>query len=476
MTTINTIESEKKTTDKATGSVAPTSALLSSLNGILSYFDCLAVGLSAILASEIAGHFIPEITAQAGVYKYLFPATISVFLFYYITQKQNNFYNIDEKLRFLDFTKIAAWLMATFMIILSFGMLLQVAHTYSSIWFAVWFSISFSVIVLFHASTQLTVSYFAEKGTFNKRIAIIAPTKENAHNLRDELLKSDFGIGGITIFNDRQTDQLIASGQNNEIDQIIIAYTRDEEHLLIEIADKLQVLPLELHVCLCDQKSQISAQSYQKLGDLELQLINAKPIDGWKYTQKAVLDYSVAIVSLIVFAPVMLLIAIAIKLDSSGPVFFRQKRHGYNHNQIDVFKFRTMTVMENGSEIRQAQKNDSRVTFVGKFLRKTSLDELPQLFNVLRGEMSVVGPRPHALAHNHQYSSLISKYANRHKVKPGITGWAQVNGYRGPTEDIEDMKKRAEFDLQYIDNWSIWLDFKILLVTPVYGFIGKNAF
>ncbi len=476
MTTINTIESEITAHNKSTGSVNSVSSLSALLNGILSCFDCLIVGVSAILASEIAGRYLPEVANQTGPYQYLFPASAGAVLFYYITQKQNNFYNFDEKLRFFDFARMTAWLMATFMIILSAGLLLQVAHIYSSIWLAVWFTTSLTVIVTFHASVQLTVSYFVEKGAFNKRIAIIASSESNAKNLQTELLKNEFGISNIMIFNDRQTDQLIAMGQNNQIDQIIIAYTRDEEHKLLQIADKLQVLPLDLHICLCDQKSQILAQRYQKLGDLELLLINGKPIDGLKYTQKIILDYSVAVISLIIFAPVMLLIAIAIKLDSKGPVFFRQKRHGYNHNQIDVFKFRTMTVMENGSEIKQAQKNDRRVTFVGKFLRKTSLDELPQLFNVLRGEMSVVGPRPHALAHNHQYSSLISKYANRHKVKPGITGWAQVNGFRGPTEDIEDMRKRAEFDLQYIDNWSIWLDLKILLVTPVYGFIGKNAF
>ncbi len=476
MTTVEIIENKLKSRTEAVRFGTAGNSMLSSLNGMMSYFDCLAVGLSAILAAQIINYLAPEVPHNISEYKYLFPATMGTFLFYGITQKKRNFYNIGQKLYFLDFSKIAAWLIATFLTILTAGLLLQVTADYSSVWFGLWFSLAFSIVVIFHASIQVTIAYFAEKGFFNKKIAIIASTPQNAENLRTELLKSEFGIGSITIYTDQQAEQLIKVGQNNEIDQIIIAYSKDEELELIQIADKLQVLPLELHVCLCDQSTHISAMKYQKLGDLELQLIHDKPIDGWKYTHKLILDYSVAIISLIAFAPVMVLIAIAIKLDSRGPVFFRQKRHGYNHNQIDVFKFRTMTVMENGDEVRQAQKNDSRVTFVGKFLRKTSLDELPQLFNVLKGEMSVVGPRPHALAHNHQYSSLISKYANRHKVKPGITGWAQVNGFRGPTENIEDMRKRAEFDLQYIDNWSIWLDLKILLVTPVYGFIGKNAF
>jgi putative colanic acid biosynthesis UDP-glucose lipid carrier transferase len=171
----------------------------------------------------------------------------------------------------------------------------------------------------------------------------------------------------------------------------------------------------------------------------------------------------------------MLGIALAIKLDSRGPVLFRQRRHGYNHRVIDVYKFRTMTVAEDGDRVEQARKNDPRVTRFGKFLRKSSLDELPQLFNVLKGEMSLVGPRPHALAHNQHYRERLDRYANRHCVKPGMTGWAQIKGFRGPTEDAEKMRKRVQMDLYYIENWSLWLDFKILALTPFVGFINRNA-
>jgi putative colanic acid biosynthesis UDP-glucose lipid carrier transferase len=191
---------------------------------------------------------------------------------------------------------------------------------------------------------------------------------------------------------------------------------------------------------------------------------------------KLALDYVVGSISLLLFAPLMLAVAVAIKLESPGPVFFRQRRHGYNHRLIDVYKFRSMTVAENGDRVVQAQKNDARVTRVGKFLRRTSLDELPQLFNVLKGEMSLVGPRPHAVAHNQHYRERLERYANRHCVKPGMTGWAQVNGFRGPTEDPEKMRKRVEMDLYYIENWSLWLDIKILAVTPLVGFVHRNAY
>jgi putative colanic acid biosynthesis UDP-glucose lipid carrier transferase len=203
--------------------------------------------------------------------------------------------------------------------------------------------------------------------------------------------------------------------------------------------------------------------------------VQPKPIRDWGYLAKLVFDYTIATVSVVLFAPLMLIIALAIKLDSRGPVIFRQRRHGFNHRVIDIFKFRTMTVVENDDRVEQARKNDPRVTRIGRLLRKTSLDELPQLFNVLRGEMSLVGPRPHALAHNHHYCDKLDRYASRHCVKPGMTGWAQINGLRGPTDDPEMMRLRVLLDLYYIENWSLWLDVKIIAATPFVGFVHRNA-
>ncbi|OBY59103.1 undecaprenyl-phosphate glucose phosphotransferase [Pseudomonas sp. AU12215] len=172
----------------------------------------------------------------------------------------------------------------------------------------------------------------------------------------------------------------------------------------------------------------------------------------------------------------MLLIAAAIKFTSPGPVFFRQKRYGIDGRSIDVWKFRSMRVMENGATVTQATRNDSRITPLGAFLRRTSLDELPQFINVFMGDMSIVGPRPHAIAHNEEYRSQISSYMLRHKVKPGITGWAQVNGWRGETDTLEKMRMRVEFDLAYINNWSLWWDLKIVFLTLFKGFVHKNAY
>jgi putative colanic acid biosynthesis UDP-glucose lipid carrier transferase len=172
----------------------------------------------------------------------------------------------------------------------------------------------------------------------------------------------------------------------------------------------------------------------------------------------------------------MLLIAIAVKLDSPGPVFFRQRRYGLDGRQITVYKFRTMTVLEDGGEVRQATKDDERITRVGRILRRTSLDELPQFINVMQGRMSVVGPRPHAVAHNEIYRKLIDGYMVRHKVKPGVTGWAQVNGFRGETDTVEKMQQRIEYDLAYLRNWSLRLDLMIILKTILVLFGDRKAY
>ena len=200
------------------------------------------------------------------------------------------------------------------------------------------------------------------------------------------------------------------------------------------------------------------------------------PMDGAWSLVKRVEDILLSSMILAMIALPLLLIAIAIKLTSAGPVLFRQRRYGLDGRPIMVWKFRSMSVQENGDVVNQATRNDARVTPLGAFLRRTSLDELPQFFNVLRGDMSIVGPRPHAVAHNEQYRKQVCGYMLRHKVRPGITGWAQINGWRGETDTLDKMQKRVEYDLEYIEHWSLWLDLKIILLTLFKGFLNKNAF
>ncbi len=236
------------------------------------------------------------------------------------------------------------------------------------------------------------------------------------------------------------------------------------------------MLPIDVQLCPDAMTVPSEIARTRGTGGLVLLDLQRPPFDARGILLKAAMDYVLGSIALVVFSPLMLAIAAAIKLDSRGPVFFVQSRHGYNHRVIRVVKFRTMTVAEDGPVVTQAVRGDKRVTRVGRFLRRTSLDELPQLFNVLRGELSLVGPRPHAVAHNESYARLLNRYANRHKVKPGITGWAQVNGCRGETKTPEDMRQRVELDLHYIKNWSPWLDIEILFRTTLVPFFSSVAY
>ncbi len=217
----------------------------------------------------------------------------------------------------------------------------------------------------------------------------------------------------------------------------------------------------------------LSSSAHQRVLAIEIQ---RAPLSGAQRLVKRAMDIVVACVALIFFLPIMALTAIAIKLDSPGPVIFRQNRKGFNGRQFVIFKFRTMAVQENGPAIIQATREDSRVTTIGRLLRSSSIDELPQLLNVLKGDMSLIGPRPHALAHDNYFESILSDYAFRHHVKPGITGWAQCNGARGATPSIEHISERVKLDLWYINNWSLWLDIQILIKTCFEVLRTRNAY
>jgi len=215
---------------------------------------------------------------------------------------------------------------------------------------------------------------------------------------------------------------------------------------------------------------------FDYIGNLPVVAMNESPFVGVDGVVKNVSDFMLAVLIIILLSPLMACIALAVKITSPGPVIFKQRRYGLNGEEITVYKFRSMTVTEDGAKIEQAKQNDQRFTKIGGFLRRTSLDELPQFFNVLQGRMSIVGPRPHAVAHNELYRKLIKGYMLRHKAKPGITGWAQVNGWRGETEVLEKMKARIEHDLYYLKHWSIWLDLWIIFKTAWIVLRKDNAY
>lgn len=262
-------------------------------------------------------------------------------------------------------------------------------------------------------------------------------------------------------------EKAVNLARQSQAEEFVIAVGWSQNHLLGEIGDALRNSPLPARL-LPDRvvRSAIGSRrtdsSISSAITVEMQ---RAPMTVAERAAKRFVDVTLASVAILILSPVFAATALAVKLDSAGPIIFRQRRNGFDQHQFSIYKFRTMRVLEDGQEITQARRQDPRVTRVGRLLRRASIDELPQLFNVLKGNMSLVGPRPHALAHDDQYKSLIETYCFRHHVKPGITGWAQINGLRGETAHLERMQRRVEFDIWYINNWSLWLDVFILLKT-----------
>lgn len=264
----------------------------------------------------------------------------------------------------------------------------------------------------------------------------------------------------------------------NRVDDVIIALPWSAENQLTEIVEQIRELPINIYLGSDLVGFSLTFRpSPSHYNDLPLVEIVDKPMSDWSVVFKFIEDMLLASLALLIFLPLMVLIAIAIKLDSRGPVLFRQKRLGFNNKEFFVYKFRSMENSTSASKVTvQAKRNDPRTTRVGRFIRATSLDELPQLFNVLSGSMSLVGPRPHAIDHNEEYSEKIRGYFSRHRVKPGITGWAQVNGLRGGTDVLEKMEARVRYDLYYADNWSLLFDLKILAMTVFVVLFRRDAY
>ena len=248
-------------------------------------------------------------------------------------------------------------------------------------------------------------------------------------------------------------------------DHIIALLTRENTPEIITLSKLISELPIGLHVVPITEFEVLEAAPISEFGNLQTMLLRRPPLSAADRFVKRAFDICAATAGLILCFPLFLIVSIAIIIDSRGPVFFRQTRHGFNNDTIRMFKFRTMSVVEDGHNFTQATKNDVRVTRVGQILRYTSIDELPQLLNVLCGDMSIVGPRPHPTALNETFKEKISPFLRRHTVKPGITGWAQVNGFRGPTDTLEKMRQRIEHDIYYVDHWSFLFDIKIIIMT-----------
>ncbi|MDE5447253.1 undecaprenyl-phosphate glucose phosphotransferase [Bradyrhizobium sp. CSA207] len=264
---------------------------------------------------------------------------------------------------------------------------------------------------------------------------------------------------------ERQIRDVIRQSRQADVDEYLLAIDWNELPMLRKLGPYLRAVPQPVRLLPDDSIADLVSRPFLPVSGTVAVEIQRPPLSVFERLQKRCLDVGVALLALVMLTPLLLTVAVLVKLGSPGAAIFRQSRRGFNGKPFEIWKFRTMTVCENGQTITQATKQDARVTKIGRFLRMTSIDELPQLWNVLRGDMSLVGPRPHALAHDNYYDELISKYVYRHHMKPGLTGWAQVNGFRGETPTIDLMEKRVEYDVWYVSNWSIWLDLKIMART-----------
>lgn len=353
-----------------------------------------------------------------------------------------------------------------------------------------WFVATPFVLTAAHGALYLFLAVVRRYGFNTRRVAIVGARELGAHLANIMLTTPSMGLLPVGFYDDRKLtgsrrvsgelagdlDDLVEEARQGKVDLIYITLPMFAETRIKRLINKLSDSTVSVYLVPDVFMYELLHSKWGSVGELPVISIFDTPfygVDGWL---KRALDVVLGSFILVIIAIPMLIIALGIKLTSPGPVFFKQRRYGMNGEMIEVWKFRTMNVLEDGSEVMQARKNDSRVTPFGAFLRRTSLDELPQFINVLQGTMSIVGPRPHAVAHNEQYRKLISGYMLRHKVKPGITGLAQINGWRGETDAIEKMQKRVEHDLGYISNWSLGLDLKIILLTVLKGFIGKNAY
>lgn len=364
-----------------------------------------------------------------------------------------------------------------------------VTEQFSRRWFLYWGAYGALGIITTRFVTAYVLKKMTNDGALTRRIAIVGAT-DIAAKFVGLMKTADSGVSIAGIYDDRaphrgltdqvtlngSIDDLMALGMGGDLDDIVIALPWSAGVRIDEVFHRLAVLPVNTVVCpdLLWLTNLHGGISY--LGGVPLLRIHKRPLEGWGSILKALEDRILSALMLLALAPLMALVACLVKLDSKGPVLFGQRRHGFQHDVFTIYKFRTMSVMENGDDVTQAQKNDPRVTRIGAFLRRYSLDELPQIWNVLKGDMSLVGPRPHAVAHNEQYARIIQDYAGRHKVKPGITGWAQVNGCRGETSEDSMMEDRVRHDLSYIENWTLLFDFRILVMTVWAVIFPHNAY
>ncbi len=444
---------------------------------------CVLAGLvvSIRLGETLSGNWIVAVTALAAVIYFLAAELIGVY---------RNWRGATAEQELVPV--LFSW-GATIAALLVIKFFVQPSIDYTRLSLFLWFLMTPVFISASRIALRGLQRLLRSRGINTRGFAIVGATELGIELVRNVEAAPELGLKCVGFYDDRPADrtvelpedvgqrigdiaELVEQARMGEVDMIYITFPMRAEERIRGVLGQLSDSTASVYVVPDFFVFQLLHSRWTNINGLPVVSVFENPFYGVDGLVKRCVDFVLASVALLALALPMAVIAMLIKRSSPGPVFFRQRRYGLDGREIKVWKFRTMSVCEDGEQVAQAQKNDSRVTPLGALLRKTSLDELPQLFNVLEGSMSLVGPRPHASAHNEQYRGQIQGYMLRHKVRPGITGLAQVNGWRGETDTLEKMEKRVECDHQYIREWSLWLDIKILFRTIFVVFSRQNAY
>ena len=449
------------------------------------------IDLALIMASLYASLILYNLPLDR---EYFLPSLIATAIFGILAENNELYQNWRGASLFDESLKIFFSWIGAFTLVITAVYLYGTEYNYSLQAIELWIPLAPTSIILTHTIQRLFLSYLRKQG-FNTRFYAILGANSLGLRLHNALEDMPWiGYNFVGFFDDRTEDedrrlddtqigdlkggfeQLLEKAKQGEIDHIYITLPLRAEKRISQFVKQLADSTVSVNIVPDFFMFNLIQSKWSNVQGIPVVSVFDTPFNALDGIAKRLEDLLLCLLILPVIAIPMLAIALTIKLTSRGPIIFKQQRYGVKGDPIAVWKFRSMTVCDNGDNVIQATQNDTRITPFGAFLRKTSLDELPQFLNVLQGTMSVVGPRPHAIAHNEYYRKQIEGYMLRHKVKPGITGHAQINGYRGETDTLDKMEARINYDLEYIKQWSLWLDLKIVLMTVFKGFINKQAY
>ena len=457
------------------------------LSGLLRAGDVLSVAISSLLAYALRAGTpeLPGTYVSATVLGMVLTANYMHFARVYSLASLRR--------QAVEVAKVVGAWVAVFATLVVVSILTDTLELFSRAWVSLWFSFSLGGFLLLRAFAALQIDRWLKSGRLALKMGIVGHGELARQVDRQVRQLGERNLRVVGFYDPEEREEregrlehgrirggvarLVEDIQHGDVDEVVVAMPWSHEKRIREILRTLAGLSVNVRICPDVFTLYLPLRGMTSAAGVAFLDVFERPLSGWDLVLKNLEDRVLGPILAFIFLIPCLLIAIAIKLDSRGPVLFRQQRFGFNNNPINVLKFRTMYADRPPEQgVPQATRNDPRVTRVGRLLRRTSLDELPQLWNVLKGEMSLVGPRPHAIDHNYKYAVMIDEYLGRHRMKPGMTGWAQVNGLRGETQTVEQMRARVQYDLSYIDNWSLWFDLRILFLTLFVGFVSRRAY